>query len=330
MPINFKPVIPGKLYRSGRVAPTELNYLSKLGIDKIIGLDQNNITEIKKYMPNNIRLIERPILLGSNTATMANNIRINFRKIIESNNGVLVNCHAGKDRTGFFIALYRCIIEGKTCDQAIAEAISQGYGTGINANDLAILTNEICKACKAPHKHYNQREKEEKTNIEQISDNEIVIDNNSANDATSEIRQTSEPQNNLFAEATPPAYYPQQDMRSIMLDPTRQGMPYGFVDKIAKMAELYKKASEENCSECKCIECRCDNICEDCNCKECECDMFEDEFEDLNDSSTFVNVGGMDNYEGINGAGNFTGPPSGSPGAPNAASPSQMGGFVQM
>ena len=159
MPVNFQVVIPGALYRSGRIAPTEIRMLSgpPYNIHKIISLDQTAGTIIAPYAKQyGIEQILIPILDNSNVRSSSQLIRNNAQSLFKSSNGgaVLVHCARGKDRTGFVIALYRVIIQGRACTDAIKEAKNLGYGTGISPDVENQFNSEICKACKIAHTHY--------------------------------------------------------------------------------------------------------------------------------------------------------------------------------
>lgn len=158
MPVNFQVVVPGVLYRSGRIAPTEIRMLSgpPYNIRKIISLDQSTGTIIAPYAKQfGIEQILIPILDHSNVRSLAELVRNNAQNLFKTNRGaILVHCSHGKDRTGFVIALYRVIIQGRSCTDAIKEAKSLGYGTGLSPDVENQFNAEICKACKIAHTHY--------------------------------------------------------------------------------------------------------------------------------------------------------------------------------
>lgn len=162
MPENFKAVIPGKLYRSGQIAPTELKSLinQPFNIRKIVSLDQNNGIMIKPYIPPEVEHIMFPLLEGNGSVEARKLVEAIKSGLLENSAGaVLVHCSRGIDRTGLAIALYRVIKQGKSCTEAIEEAKSMGYGTGLQTNTLGQYNIEICRACQVNHTHYMQKAK---------------------------------------------------------------------------------------------------------------------------------------------------------------------------
>jgi protein tyrosine/serine phosphatase len=115
MPLNMKTVIPGRLYRSGRIAPSELAMLAAppFNIHTIVSLDQATGMAIAPYIKSyGIRQIMVPIFAsGSNVRTAATTLAQNLANITSDNGGVLIHCARGMDRTGFAIALYRVKIQ---------------------------------------------------------------------------------------------------------------------------------------------------------------------------------------------------------------------------
>lgn len=170
MPENFKAVIPGKLYRSGQIAPTELKSLfnQPFNIRKIVSLDQNSGVIIKPYIPPEVEHIMFPLLDGNGSEEARKLVSAIKSGLLETSSGaVLVHCNRGIDRTGLAIALYRVIKQGQSCTQAIEEAKSMGYGTGLQPNTLGQYNIEICRVCQVNHVHYMQKAK---TDVSQVDD----------------------------------------------------------------------------------------------------------------------------------------------------------------
>ena len=158
MPQNFKIVIPNQLYRSGQVAPSEIKTLivSPLNVKRIVSLDQSAGDLIHSYIPAGIEHIMFPLLEGSGSLESRKLSSAIKQNLLNANGATLVHCMQGKDRTGLAIALYRVIKQGWSCTQAIEEAKSMGYGTGIPVNVLNQYNAEICSNCGQNHKHYCQ------------------------------------------------------------------------------------------------------------------------------------------------------------------------------
>lgn len=158
MPINFRIVLPNQLYRSGQIAPSEMNGLIRepYNINKFVSLDKNAGDLISRYIPQGIEHVMFPLLEGNGSIearSLANAIK---GGLLNSNKAVLVHCKNGQDRTGLAIAMYRTIKQGWSCTQAIQEAKSLGYGTGLNNNILNQYNIEICRTCQVSHPHYCQ------------------------------------------------------------------------------------------------------------------------------------------------------------------------------
>jgi len=158
MPVNFQVVMPGVLYRSGRITPNELSMLSSptYNIHKIVSLDNTTGTIIAPYVRQyGIEQVLIPIEPSGNVRTQATLIRTSALNLFKSKNGaVLIHCSQGKDRTGFAVAIYRVAVQGRSCIDAIKEAKGLAYGTGISPDVENQFNAEICKACKLAHTHY--------------------------------------------------------------------------------------------------------------------------------------------------------------------------------
>jgi hypothetical protein len=158
MPVNFKIVLPNQLYRSGQIAPTELSSLVNppYNVRKIVSLDKDAGNLIAKYIPQGVQQVMFPLLEGNGSIearSLANAIK---QGLLETKGATLAHCMNGQDRSGLAIAMYRTIKQGWSCTQAIQEAKSLGYGTGLNANILGQYNTEICRTCQVSHTHYCQ------------------------------------------------------------------------------------------------------------------------------------------------------------------------------
>ncbi len=170
MPVNFKIVIPNQLYRSGQIAPSEINQLinQPYNVRRFVSLDQEIGTLIHNFIPNNIEHIIFPLLEGDGSIEARNLVSAIKQGLLETKGATLVHCMHGEDRTGLAIALYRTIKQGWPCDRSINEAISLGYGTGLPKNTLGQYNIEICRTCQVSHKHYCQ-------NIKDISNIDDIV-----------------------------------------------------------------------------------------------------------------------------------------------------------
>ena len=292
MPENLKTVIPGKLYRSGQIAPTELKLLTvkPYNIKKIVSLDQGNGTLIKAYIPQGVEHIIFPLLEGNGSVEARKLVDAIKSGLLDSNLGaVLVHCTRGIDRTGLAIALYRVIKEGKTCTQAIEEAKSMGYGSGIPANTLGQYNIEICRACKVSHTHYVQ-----------ISNKNNDI--SQVDDIVNEMRDN---------------FSHQDGWNSVGAIPTGTGTEYSFAPFSDAGVEGPFGAKSASRKARKSILKKIVKVL-DKNIKE----------KDNNEIASLPDSGLIDNYKGL--AADQFGAPSASPGSPNAGGYVDPGGLVQL
>lgn len=206
MATNFQIVIPNKLYRSGRIMPGDIEYLTSnmLKVKRIISLDQSAGTLIAKYIPQGVEHIFYPMLQGNPTTEARGLEALIQNNMFEVNDGaVIIHCAQGKDRTGFAIALYRTIKQHWDCEKIFNEADNNGYGTGITPSVKKVFDMEICRFCSGDYCK------------------QFTVKND-----TLTTGPDSQPSNDGFAvsEVTPPAFDPQQSW-SLPMDPTMNFYP---------------------------------------------------------------------------------------------------------
>jgi hypothetical protein len=73
-----------------------------------------------------------------------------------------IHCIHGKDRTGLVIALFQCKYLGMNCDDAIHQAISLGFGIGLDERLIKFYERLICQACRVKHTHACQHHQDAK------------------------------------------------------------------------------------------------------------------------------------------------------------------------
>jgi hypothetical protein len=294
MPENFKAVIPGKLYRSGQIAPSELKSLTitPFYIRKIVCLDQNTGIMIKPYIPQGVQQIMFPLLEGNGSVEarkLADSIRSGL--LDENSGATLVCCRRGIDRTGLAIALFRVIKQGQACTTAIEEAKSQGYGSGLDPNILAQYNTEICRNCTVSHTHYVQIVSSKPTDISQVDD---IVD---------EVRNDLSHQDGWNSVGAIPNGTSTEYSFAPFSDSTVEG-PFG-----AKSASKSASRKARKSLLKKIIK------------------LIDKKEEDNNDID-LPDSGLIDNYKGE--AADQFGAPSASPGAPNAGGFVDPGGLVQL
>ena len=132
MPSRFSEVVPGKLYRGGVPTDWEVFELkNSFGIQQIISLDKGEgklLNPIcKKY-----GIVHKEIGIDDKNLNCPNLeiFRFGVSKLIDDKI-TYIHCHHGRDRTGLFIAKYRTE-NGYSCQEALDEAISFGFGVGLD------------------------------------------------------------------------------------------------------------------------------------------------------------------------------------------------------
>ncbi len=132
------------LYRSGAPSIRDLiNLKNKFKIKKIISLDEKigyNIDPFcKKLNIEHIIINIEPLDINS----LKNLFRYNIHTLIDSDTPTLVHCRRGKDRTGLFVALVRCLLDKWNSKDALKEARYLGFGTGLEPHIEKFYTKII-------------------------------------------------------------------------------------------------------------------------------------------------------------------------------------------
>lgn len=144
------------IYRGSAPSPDDVKQLhDNLGIKKIVSLDYASgkaISRVCKLL--GIKHIMVPIDSDHLKATLLNLFKHNLKDLLEKDGPTFVHCRAGKDRTGFVSALFKCKYLGTDPEEALEEAKSLGFG--INCDPKMIKTFEkLIRACK-PAKDKNE------------------------------------------------------------------------------------------------------------------------------------------------------------------------------
>lgn len=142
---NFSQVRPN-LYRGSAPNLSDLHKLSEqFNIERIISLDQQSGEKINAVCRAlNIEHIIIP--LDHNEQSIEELLQYKLSDLINSNIPTFIHCARGKDRTGFFIALVRCLLDHWSARKAIKEAKSLGFGTGIKKDLERIYLNLIVQS----------------------------------------------------------------------------------------------------------------------------------------------------------------------------------------
>lgn len=133
-PKRFSEVVPGEIYRSGKLTPAALaRVVREHDIKTIVDFgawpegsraDRREAATAEALGVDRVRL---PGLSGDSTGEM--NGYVEALRIMNdpARRPVLVHCGAGTERTGCVVALYRMFEEGWTLEEAYAEADDKGH-----------------------------------------------------------------------------------------------------------------------------------------------------------------------------------------------------------
>lgn len=159
MPVNFRVVEPGVLYRSGAINPNELEALTKspYHITKVISLDYDTGKQIAPTLQKlGVEHIFLPIRPEGDVRDSSMKLYTLGHQIFappKKGGAILIHCRHGRDRTGFAVALFREMMRGWPCDRAIKEAEQYGYGQGLSIPVKNQFNSVLCRACKVSHTH---------------------------------------------------------------------------------------------------------------------------------------------------------------------------------
>lgn len=134
MPKNFQRV-EGNIYRGGILSKEDLKILHDIYyIKRIISLDASAASQIDAESKSlKIEHIICP-LTGSETGMTdpLNQLMRNIVNWLTEKQPVFIGCLHGSDRTGLAVAAYRVKHDGRSVNDALAEARKFGYGSGIS------------------------------------------------------------------------------------------------------------------------------------------------------------------------------------------------------
>lgn len=150
-PKRFGVVVPGQVYRSGKLTTAALNkVVREHGIKTIVDLGAwvedtpaNRRANRREQEAAQALGAERYVfqLTGDSTGD-PNQYTEALRLVLDpANQPVLVHCGAGTERTGCLVALYRMETEGLSIDEAYTEAERAGHSGGRNPHLLETLRN---------------------------------------------------------------------------------------------------------------------------------------------------------------------------------------------
>jgi hypothetical protein len=120
---NFGTVVPGRLYRSGLPDARFLDYVrQRYGIQHVVSLSgASEIHARAKDLGMNVT-----VLNWGTDILPAQDLKL-LLALFDGNERVLVHCTAGRDRSGYAIAIYRIRRQDWPIDRAIQEMEAHGH-----------------------------------------------------------------------------------------------------------------------------------------------------------------------------------------------------------
>ena len=136
---NFDTVVPGRLYRSALPDGRLLEYMRRrYRIQHIISLvGESEIHKIAKRLGMNVtvldwRTIERPV----------EDLRM-LLQLFDRGEPVLLHCKAGRDRSGYAIAVYRVHREHWPIERAVREMEAHGHSKSHHLETVRMLRESV-------------------------------------------------------------------------------------------------------------------------------------------------------------------------------------------
>lgn len=152
---NFHEVRPN-LWRGGKLSLRNVILLhKKFNIQTIISLDKHSAALIDPMcqqlgIKHHILTIH-PADISSLKSLLSHNIH----ELVQDDVPTYIHCRHGRDRTGLFVALVRCLLDDWDCKDALKEAKHLGFGTGLSMRVEKFYTKLINKACQHEHEDAN-------------------------------------------------------------------------------------------------------------------------------------------------------------------------------
>ena len=148
-PKRFGVVVPGSIYRSGKLTTAALTKVVRENdIKTVVDLGawvestpQNRLANAREQATSDALGVDRHVfqLIGDATGNPGQYVEALKIVLDPANQPVLVHCGAGTERTGCLVAMYRMYHDGLTLDEAYAEAEKAGHSGGRNPHLREVL-----------------------------------------------------------------------------------------------------------------------------------------------------------------------------------------------
>ncbi len=149
VPKRFGVVVPGAIYRSGKLSPAALAHvIKKYHINTVIDLGAwvedtpaNARANRREQRTVEALGVQRFVfhLVGDASGDPNEYVRALALMLDASNQPVLVHCGAGTERTGCVVALYRMHEQGESIDEVMEEARRAGHSESRNPRLRRVL-----------------------------------------------------------------------------------------------------------------------------------------------------------------------------------------------
>jgi protein tyrosine phosphatase (PTP) superfamily phosphohydrolase (DUF442 family) len=122
--------VDARLYRGGQPGPEDFAALRDLGVRTVVSLRDDNGAERQRVESLGMSFVHVPVTLRpfGLSGTIPREAIMRFFQVVDdpASGIVFVHCRHGKDRTGFFVSLYRIARQRWTVEDAYREARQVG------------------------------------------------------------------------------------------------------------------------------------------------------------------------------------------------------------
>ena len=146
-PRNFRKV-DGQIYAGAAPDAEFLKFFKEtLGGRAVLSLDADIADKIAAVIKQ-LGMQHIVIPINSSNASVNDNVRALIRSI-ENNmltnlQPIYIHCLHGRDRTGFAVALYKVLKRGESCQQALNDVMTYGYGVGVSPRTQISWKRILC------------------------------------------------------------------------------------------------------------------------------------------------------------------------------------------